>query len=390
MRYRDLLYGEWELPEIIERLVETPEMARLRGITQDSVPNCLNMYGPMPNRFQHDLGVAYLASHVFLGNLHLVEEYSHLLPAAALLHDAGSPPFSHMGEYFLKELTGKDGEWFLADVLDGSKTERILREYDIFIEDALDFVTGRKQPIAAIINGSLDLDNLDNVTRYAAAAGLERDIIVNPLLVALAFRHFSSSGEWYLRDDCYPEVKKWQRARAAVYGAIYGAPHLSASIMVYRALELAFTAGEVRRDFFFLTDEQALNYLAEHCNRRTAYLIQKAVQWQWYEEVFWRVTGNPTPRLKNIAGHWSGRRDLAETICRKTGLAPEHILVYAGAGRDKRKVTLRFIEAARNSVRYCWAPGEDRPVYRLKIYAPPNLSARTKMKIAKIAAEATM
>ncbi|MEK7561024.1 MAG: HD domain-containing protein [Patescibacteria group bacterium] len=387
MRYWDPLYGEWELPEILARLARTREMQRLRGITQSDLPNFLLLRGPMPSRFQHGLGVAYLACLLFAHNRHLVDEYLPLLPAAALLHDAGSPPFSHLGEHFLREVTGKDGEEFLMDILDGSKTERILRDYDIFIEDVLDLVTGRKQPIAAVLNGSLDIDNLDNIARYHAAVGLG-SAPYRPTLIALCFRHLASSDEWFLMDYCYPETKKWQEARAAVYSAIYAPEHLSVSRMVYRALEIAFTEGEIGRDFFFLDDAAGLAYLAERCNRRTAYLIRKAIAWEWYEEIVSIATDSPGPGLQCLASHWTGRRRLADLICAGARIAPQHVCVYAGKGKDRRDVTVRFIDAGGNCVKQCPYTAAVKPVYRLKIYAPYGLSRRTKMKIAEIAASA--
>lgn len=60
MLWRDPLYGDWELPDFIEDLVHTSEMARLRGITQDVLPNRLLPYC-MHSRFEHGLGVCFLA-----------------------------------------------------------------------------------------------------------------------------------------------------------------------------------------------------------------------------------------------------------------------------------------------------------------------------------------
>ena len=122
MRYYDALYNvEWELPKIVEKIIHTKEMARLRNITQGIMPNNLNVRGPLPSRFQHSMGVCILAKEVLNQNPKLFENgSSNLLTVSALLHDAGNPPFSHLSEPFLKEVTGHDGESFLIEILDGS------------------------------------------------------------------------------------------------------------------------------------------------------------------------------------------------------------------------------------------------------------------------------
>lgn len=100
MIYRDALYGIWEPPAIIEELAHTMESERIRKISQASAPAYLLPYN-IPSRFQHGMGACFLASKVLEANLVLKKYYWPLLLVAALLHDAGNPPFSHLAERFL-------------------------------------------------------------------------------------------------------------------------------------------------------------------------------------------------------------------------------------------------------------------------------------------------
>ena len=101
MRYYDPLYDiEWTLPPFIEKIVHTKEMARLRNIVQGIMPNNLNVLGPLPSRFQHGMGVCFLAQEVVRNNRDKLGGFDMLLPISALLHDAGNPPFSHLSEPF--------------------------------------------------------------------------------------------------------------------------------------------------------------------------------------------------------------------------------------------------------------------------------------------------
>src|SRR3989338_9730345 len=194
MIYKDVLYGEWELPEFLKKISQTKEMARLRGITQSSIPNTMNPCGAIPSRFHHGLGVAYLATKVSEKNPQ-ISDYAVLLRASALLHDAGNPPFSHLSEPFLMEMTGMNGESFLAEVLAGGETEKILEEYGLNLEQFVKFVTGEDKPLSDVLNGTMDIDNLDNVARYAYFTG-QKGAKYDGVKIASSFR-FSGS-EWML------------------------------------------------------------------------------------------------------------------------------------------------------------------------------------------------
>lgn len=372
MVYHDQLYGIIELPDFIERLMHTREMIRLRNITQSVLPNYLLPHGPIPSRFQHGLGACYLAT-VVLKNNPTLSNYDKILPVAALLHDAGNPPLSHLGENFLKEVTGKDGESFLEDILDGSETEKILKEMGVSAVEIVSLVMGQKKPVSDIVNGSMDVDNLDNVGRYNLAAGLGAKSFA-AVRIAASFR-FSGS-EWTLLDECYEEVKKWQEVRSIVYRAIYGAPTLNVTTMVYRALELAFGQGKIKRDFFFLDDAKAVEFLHANCGSQTSFLIDRALRWDWYEEVFCLESAKPTPKFKTLAVNWKSRKIIADRLSQELNVPAEMVAVYIGEGRDKRKVTIPFV--AKDGLRK-YDNDAHESIYRFKVYIPQELFTKKEL-----------
>src|SRR3989344_9426960 len=99
--YTDPLYGALEISPAETELFQTPELARLRDISLSAVPTIMLPWGKIASRFEHSVGVAHLAK--------LVMEKSQFadigidLVFAGLLHDIGSPPFSHLTEIFLEE-----------------------------------------------------------------------------------------------------------------------------------------------------------------------------------------------------------------------------------------------------------------------------------------------
>ncbi len=366
MKYRDRLYGEWHPPKPIVRLIQTREMVRLREITQSVIPNCLIHNGPIPSRFQHSMGVCYLAEKVLENYL---SEYGHFLSVAALLHDAGNPPFSHLSEPFLKEVTGKDGESFLEDVLDGSETEKILKDLGVDIERVVNWVTGKAAPLSNILNGSLDIDNLDNIGRFNHVAGLGGPSF-SAIDIASGFR-LTTDHRWVLPITFKEKVDKWLETRHRVYTSIYSAPHLNVVSMISRAMEIAFCENEIKREFFFYNDSEAIEYLLR-CNKRSAYLVEKALRWDWYQEAyrFSSITIGPEDKLAELVRHRKSGREMAGLISRSLDIPEEKVSVLIFKGRENRNVTIPFINAAGWEVH---SKLEDMPPHRVIVYLPEEL-----------------
>ena len=113
---KDIVYGYVDLDEDMMKIIDTPHFQRLRRIKQ------LTSSSVYPNanhsRFEHSLGVLKIANE-FMNNLenqlkkrlsenkvseeHANKEITYLknhMKYAALLHDIGHAPFSHLGEEF--------------------------------------------------------------------------------------------------------------------------------------------------------------------------------------------------------------------------------------------------------------------------------------------------
>lgn len=372
MEYRDILYGEWELPEFLARICQTKEMERLRGITQGVLPYGLDPMGTMPSRFEHGLGVARLAMIVLESNKHLAEDYAILLTAAALLHDAGNPPFAHLTEHFLEDATEYDGETFLAEILCGSRTEQILREYGVAVESVVRLVAGEDSPVSEVLNGSMDIDNLDNIARYAHYTGL----CLNPYdatMISAAFR-LGENG-WHLPLYLRDFVRRWQNARRAVYGMIYSEAHLRAAMMLYRAVELAYCGGALDRNFFKLDDASALNHLA---NGRSAdgseLLVRRAKRWQWHDVVVSFAYENEAPESTvKLASSWRGRQKIANAVAEEFKLPRWAVTAYVGCGRDYRRIETPFRDE--DGSLYYDSDGDGK-IYRVMVFCAPDFITR--------------
>jgi len=107
---RDLVHGYISIDHNIEKIIDHPSFQRLKGIAQLTAHH---LY-PSANhtRFEHSLGVMHLSElfwrqiekDISFKDKEITKEKALLnLKIAALLHDVGHGPFSHLGEHFFVE-----------------------------------------------------------------------------------------------------------------------------------------------------------------------------------------------------------------------------------------------------------------------------------------------
>jgi uncharacterized protein len=158
-------------------LIDTPEVQRLRRIHQLGVSN-LTYPGADHTRLSHTLGVLHLMQQACrrVEKLEMgprVELAHHLLLAAAVLHDVGHGPFSHLFEPAL----GIDHESWSCAIIRSHETavNQVLRDYDIPIEKVIALIEkeNHERPPwqKTLLSSELDVDRLDYLRRDSYFTG---------------------------------------------------------------------------------------------------------------------------------------------------------------------------------------------------------------------------
>jgi HD superfamily phosphohydrolase len=188
MILRDPVHGliSFDSPEdaIIVRLLGTAQIQRLRRIRQLGVAS-LVFPGAEHTRFAHAIGSAHVMRRLIA---RLRDVQGDLLPqhrvgketatealAAALLHDIGHGPLSHLFEDALVGAPAHE-EWSTRIILDGdSEVSRILAAEDPRLPARVAaLVLGRHECayLARAVSGTLDVDRCDYLLRDAHATGV--------------------------------------------------------------------------------------------------------------------------------------------------------------------------------------------------------------------------
>lgn len=180
--FRDPLYNYISIDKDVEgwllRLLDTSELQRLRRIHQLGVSN-FTYPGADHNRLAHSLGVVHLMRMV-LDHLSKtavaaqVDTARQALLAAALLHDVGHGPFSHLFEPCLGI---KHEKWSIQIVLDeSSAVYKVLRAQSPYLPRQIaDLIeSDNYTPPSwqkALLSSQLDMDRVDYLRRDSLFTG---------------------------------------------------------------------------------------------------------------------------------------------------------------------------------------------------------------------------
>ncbi|MDF3067195.1 MAG: Deoxyguanosinetriphosphate triphosphohydrolase [Polyangiaceae bacterium] len=188
MILRDPVHGlvsfEAEEESIVPALLQARELQRLRRVRQTGLAS-LAYPGADHTRFAHAIGSACVMTKLVrrLRSIHdalpywqrLTTERARDALAAALLHDVGHGPFSHLFEQVLPQARLHE-EWTREIVLDPSTdVSRILRRFDSTLpERVADLVQGKHELtfLAKAVSGTFDVDRCDYLLRDAHATGV--------------------------------------------------------------------------------------------------------------------------------------------------------------------------------------------------------------------------
>ncbi|HNS25425.1 MAG TPA: HD domain-containing protein, partial [Methanobacteriaceae archaeon] len=166
---RDSVHGDLQLDEFELKLVDTPEIQRLRRIKQLGF-TYLVYPGANHTRFEHSMGTMYLAGRMAL-NLDLDPDKKTLIRVCAALHDAGHGPFSHVSEGVLET----SHEKLTTHLIKKSALGDILSErYNL--KEVVDIISGQG-PLGQIVSGDLDVDRMDYLLRDSYYTGVAYGII---------------------------------------------------------------------------------------------------------------------------------------------------------------------------------------------------------------------
>ncbi len=177
---KDPVHGYVYVTQAEKEIIDSFPVQRLRRMRQ--LAGAEFVYpGANHTRFEHCIGVMHLAGRVCENpNLsqHLSEDDVEMIRVAALLHDVGHGPFSHVFEHLLEKFLGKTHEDISVWIVQESELKDIIEKFGHDSKMVAKLSVGWLHHLGRafldqIIRSSVDVDKLDFVVRDTYHTGAE-------------------------------------------------------------------------------------------------------------------------------------------------------------------------------------------------------------------------
>jgi HD superfamily phosphohydrolase len=302
---RDPIYGFVTPSETEVDIINTSLMQRLRRIKQLAMAY-LVYPGANHTRFDHSLGVFHIAYHM-AGNLlskPADEEKRRIVRLAALLHDVGHGPFSHVSEDVLEDYSSlelpkeKIHERITTRLIESDKElGKLISSQDR--GKVIGLLTGYKVDISVmrdIVSGPLDADKMDYLLRDSHFCGVKYGVFdLDRMLNTLTCYTDPESQDRHIAvtHDGLNSLEQFVLAKYYMTTQVYRHKVRSVSdSMIVRGLELGIEKDgidflnrlyryeetpEYLQDYLKHSDETVMNRLTSSENKGLA------------QEIFWRL-----------------------------------------------------------------------------------------------------
>ncbi len=275
---RDPLYGFVGLTEKEVILLDTIPLQRLRRIKQ--LANAHLVYpSAMHTRFEHSLGVMHIAGRM-AEHLNFSDHDIKIVRYAALLHDIGHGPFSHVFEAALHDICGKS--------INHEEITRLIILHDESIQDALGtsqdavidlFKDNGERIENQVISGNLDADKIDYLRRDSYHTGVAYgNFDLERILYTIHKKTDGSRSYLTLLKKGVDALENFRLARFLMHAQVYH--HHTRAVadkMFQRAMEIAIRDGIISKEFLNPKNPEFLNnYLSLDDSRMLLMLLQES------------------------------------------------------------------------------------------------------------------
>lgn len=258
MLISDKLYGEFKIEKVLEELVLSTPVQRLKGVHQGGASYLVNEKWNV-TRYEHSIGVMLLIRKLG-GSL---EEQ-----IAGLLHDISHTAFSHVVDFVFDNKDEDYHEKIFASVIEESEIPTILKKYGYNYEDLLlddSKWTLLEQPAPELCADRVDY-TLRDMYEYGHITLHEVQSFINDLVVVDGKMYLQNleKAEWFVK-TYYKEVIDFFMDPLNVYGYY----------ILAKLLKLSLDKEVINLNDFLKTDEELIKKIKLVKDKQIQDLLRK-------------------------------------------------------------------------------------------------------------------
>jgi HD superfamily phosphohydrolase len=338
---RDPIHGYIKITKQERELIDSVFVQRLRRIHQ--LAGAYLVYpGGVHTRFEHVIGTMHVAGLIgqsVAGRAGLRDDDIQELRIAALLHDVGHGPFSHLFEEVLSEKTDLTHEDVSQRIVTESNIADILRSNGHQPSKIAKLCVGKSkdQPFMnQVIAGGLSADMMDYLLRDTYFTGVEYGKVdIQRVIDSL---DVSSDGHLMLERAALYAFEALLIARYEMFKAVYfhrtvrAAELMLAHSMTLADKELRLTDLSRIDKVLRLTDEVVLQQLADLEPRNPELKMAQKLAANYMQRklvkcVFEKVVQRKDRTIQRIFSKKRFRDELASSIAQSAGVKPSSIYI---------------------------------------------------------------
>jgi len=343
---RDPIHGYIHLTDVEINIIDTPIFQRLRRIRQLAGAH-LTYPGAQHSRFEHMVGCCHLAglvSRTLKSITTFNENDSQELRLAALLHDVGHGPFSHIFEEVLVEKKGNTHEHMTQKIIMQTEISDILERHGHECSEmsklSVALSETKPQYVNDAVGGGLSVDSMDYLLRDSYFTGVEYGKVdVHRLIESLEV----VEDKLALDQAALYAFEALAIARYEMFRAVYFHRSVRAGeVMLIRAMKLAdeelgLSDTDDIGKYLELTDESvllSLIRLESRGNKDLTLARNLAIQYRdrkLMKCVFERLVQGKDRVFEHVFIHEKIRDQMASEIAKSAGVDPESIYIDVSA-----------------------------------------------------------
>lgn len=332
---KDPVHGYVYITEEEKEIIDSYPVQRLHRLRQLAGAEYLYP-GANHTRFEHSIGVMHLAGKVVENpniSKHLNDNQKEEVRIAALLHDVGHGPFSHIFEHILDKEMGKTHEDMTLWIIKNSELKEVLIELGYDAEKIGKMAVGRlhkpgKAFLDQIISSSVDVDKLDFVVRDTYHTGAEYGYIdISRLIQTLNV--LDEDLAVYL--GALSALESFIIARIESFKSIYfHRVGRAAQIMLAKAMEKAnkeLGLGKFKTPEEYLAmDDYTVWSMLKNCGESKT-IIKKLEKRELLKCIYEKTFYNEKSIVSTIFSRQSYRNQLQKDIAREAEVETEEVMI---------------------------------------------------------------